>query len=223
MPSSITVALWFGRFMWLVSWAAAIGCALVSVPQIVAIVRAKSARGVSATAVMLSLLSNLAAAAYHVQAKSPLAAWGEAPAQAFSACVILLLKRKFDGGNAPFSGRHTTQVVGILSFCVLYALYRATPSVVGSLLVSAPAVLGGASVTPQILELRRRGDIGTLAFAPVAFGTLGFGVRLATSWSFALDWRARASAATLFALNSALLAQMAALRRPQGRAKLRVA
>ena len=76
---------------------------------------------------------------------------------------------------------------------------------------------------PQILELRRRGDIGTLAFAPVAFGTLGFGVRLATSWSFALDWRARASAATLFALNFALLAQMAALRRPQGRAKLRVA
>ncbi|KAF9167667.1 hypothetical protein DFQ26_003631 [Actinomortierella ambigua] len=149
-----------------------LGGAIVKVPQIIKIVAAHSAEGVSFTSYMLETLASVISLAYNVRQNNPLSTYGETFFVTIQNLIIL-------GLMMLYSKRQLSGFIIISSFLFLGKLLAQTSSmthldgsVVTSTLVPAGAMavlqaatipINLASKVPQIIENYRNGSTGQLS------------------------------------------------------------
>ncbi|KAF9977581.1 hypothetical protein BGZ73_005564 [Actinomortierella ambigua] len=149
-----------------------LGGAIVKVPQIIKIVAARSAEGVSFSSYVLETLASVISLAYNIRQGNPLTTYGETFFVTIQNLIILALMMVY-------SRRQLTGFMVISSFLFLGKLLAQTSTVtqldgtvVSSTLVSAGALavlqaatipINLASKVPQIVENYRNGSTGQLS------------------------------------------------------------
>ncbi|KAK4057513.1 hypothetical protein OIO90_001582 [Microbotryomycetes sp. JL221] len=156
-----------------------LGGAIVKVPQIVKIVRARSARGVSLTSYLLDSASTLVYVAYNVRHAFPWSTYGETVFLLIQNAVIIALV-------AIYSTSSTVPLLALLTSAFVAAAYAlATPSIVSSnllkLLLSASIPLSCFSKLPQIITNYQNGSTGQLSAFLVFNSFLGTLARVFTT------------------------------------------
>ncbi|KAF9187252.1 hypothetical protein BGZ51_001449 [Haplosporangium sp. Z 767] len=148
------------------------GGAIVKVPQIIKIVQAHSAKGVSASSYMLETLACVISLAYNVRQNNPISTYGETFFVTIQNMIIL-------GLMLHYKGKNTTALVVLSSFLFMGNLLgrssqftQADGSIITTALVSQRAleVLQAATIpinlfskVPQIIENYQNGSTGQLA------------------------------------------------------------
>jgi mannose-P-dolichol utilization defect protein 1 len=135
---------------------------IVKVPQLLKLVNAQSAAGVSFLAYLLETSSFLITFAYNVRQGNPFSTYGESALIALQNVVISALVLHYSGKDAAAA----VFVAGLAA--ALFAMFK--PEVVDgemlSMLQAGAGVLGVGSKIPQILAIWREGGTGQLsAFA----------------------------------------------------------
>ncbi|KAF9955533.1 hypothetical protein BGZ72_003645 [Mortierella alpina] len=148
------------------------GGAIVKVPQIIKIVQARSAKGVSLSSYMLETLACVISLAYNIRQNNPISTYGETFFVTIQNLAIL-------GLMLHYAGKNTSAFVILSSFLFMGNLLGRTTqfthmdgSVVSSALVSqgALAFLQAATIpinlfskVPQIIENYKNGNTGQLS------------------------------------------------------------
>ncbi|KAM0786785.1 hypothetical protein ACM66B_002219 [Microbotryomycetes sp. NB124-2] len=155
------------------------GGAIVKVPQIIKIVRARSARGVSLTSYLLDSASTGIYIAYNARHAFPFSTYGETVFLLIQNAVIIALV-------VIYSTSSTVPVLALIASAFAAAGYAlATPSLVSSsllkLLLSASIPLSCFSKLPQIVTNYQNGSTGQLSAFLVFNSLLGTLARVFTT------------------------------------------
>ncbi|KAK4052696.1 hypothetical protein OIV83_001983 [Microbotryomycetes sp. JL201] len=156
-----------------------LGGAIVKVPQIVKIVRAKSARGLSLTSYLLDSASTAVYVAYNVRHAFPWSTYGETVFLLIQNAVIIAL-------IVIYSTSSTVPVLATIALAFAAAGYAlASPSLVSTsllkLLLSASIPLSCFSKLPQIITNHQNGSTGQLSAFLVFNSLLGTVARVFTT------------------------------------------
>lgn len=138
--------------------------AVVKVPQILKLLKSRSASGVSFVSYALETTSLLITLAYNARSKFPFSTYGESAFIAVQDIIIALLVLAFSGKKFG-AGAFLAAVIG-----VVYALMFSGDDIVDGekmgMLQAGAGVLGVASKVPQIFTIWKEGGTGQLsAFA----------------------------------------------------------
>lgn len=154
---------------------------LVKLPQILTILKNKSAAGLSFLSLTLDTLSQLITVAYNFRHDNPFITFGEIALVSLQNVLILILVLLFSGG------RFISTFVGVLSY-IVYSLFSTpegnkfgvfTNSQVNELFKLA-IPLNVLAKLPQILNNFKNKSTGQLSLVSVAAGLLGILVRIFT-------------------------------------------
>ncbi|KAI9293990.1 mannose-P-dolichol utilization defect 1 protein [Neoconidiobolus thromboides FSU 785] len=146
------------------------GC-IVKIPQIIKIIKAKSAKGISLLSYILETFSYIISIVYNLRSENPFSTWGETLAITFQNAFILLLILYYNGSLF-------TASILLAAAAIFYTTLN-NPTIVDSELLqllqacTIPVVL--ISRIPQIISNYKNGHTGHLsAFAifNYFFGTL---------------------------------------------------
>ncbi|KAF9421326.1 hypothetical protein BGZ94_008864 [Podila epigama] len=148
------------------------GGAIVKVPQIIKIMHARSAKGVSVSSYLLETLACVISLAYNIRQQNPLSTYGETFFVTFQNLIILALMLHY-------SGKNLSALITIASFVVLgnalsrtFEFTQTDGTVVTTALVSSSvlAMLQTACIpinlfskVPQIIENYKNGSTGQLS------------------------------------------------------------
>ena len=136
------------------------GAALLKVPQILNVLKAKSADGLSLLSLELDVLVFIASIAYSVKLSYSLHSYGEQVLVLIQNVILCLLAYGFEK-------RGTRGVMSAALGAGAVALCAATPLAYAWVLSSVSLVANIGSLVPQILKNRRRQETGALSAATV--------------------------------------------------------
>ncbi|KAM7302828.1 mannose-P-dolichol utilization defect 1 protein [Ixodes scapularis] len=145
-----------------------VGSTLVKVPQIVKIVQAQSAEGISVTSVLLELIGVTASTAYSYAQRYPFSAWGEGLFLLLETALIAALVLRFRGQSgraAAFTLSYAALLTLLLSKLVPVSVLWAAQ------LASVPVIISGKMM--QVWSNHRNGHTGQLS--AITSGLLFFG------------------------------------------------
>jgi mannose-P-dolichol utilization defect protein 1 len=150
------------------SYGILVGSAMLKVPQIIAILRARSVQGLSLEANLVELFGYLISASWGIAQGLAVKDYGEVLPIIIQAIVILLMMGHF-GGRMPVV---VTGLVGLLSMGGALALGTIVPVEIHQALLGAGVLVTLGSRGPQILLNLRNRSTGTLSFIScfLAFG-----------------------------------------------------
>lgn len=179
---------------------------IVKVPQLIKLVRSKSAEGLSFTSYALETASFLIALAYNVRNGFPFSTYGETTfilAQDVAIATLILIYSK----QTPIA---IAFLIGVAS--AMYALLIDTSGMISesqmSTLQAGAGALGVASKLPQILTIYQQGGTGQLSAFAVFNYLLGSLSRIFTTLQEVDDKLILGGFIAGFALNAVLAAQM---------------
>ena len=136
------------------------GAALLKVPQILNVLKAKSADGLSLLSLELDVLVFIASIAYSVKLSYSLHSYGEQVLVLIQNVILCLLAYGFEKNG-------TRGVMSAALGAGAVALCAATPLAYAWVLSSVSLVANIGSLVPQILKNRRRQETGALSAATV--------------------------------------------------------
>jgi mannose-P-dolichol utilization defect protein 1 len=179
-----------------------------SVPQIAKVLQARSAEGLSLTAVAVELLCYTVTIAYNASRGYPLNTYGEVAACWLQDVLLVLLVVRF--GEAPrraiaSAPRRALLAATLFSSLVAWLLSPFCPhDLLAALQAANVAVLALGSRVPQIVLNVRRGDAGLLSATSCALNVAGNAARAFTTIVLTRDALLLAGAVTQGALNGVL-------------------
>ncbi|CAK7201230.1 hypothetical protein SEUCBS139899_003933 [Sporothrix eucalyptigena] len=185
--------------------------AVVKVPQILNLVRSKSAAGVSFLSYLLETTAYLVSLAYNVRNGFPFSTYGETAFILVQNVVITLLVLHYSGRGAA-----AALLAAVLAVAAT-ALFSSPGSTAGALAISATQLgylqagagaLGVASKIPQILAIWQEGGTGQLSAFTVFNYLVGSLSRIFTTLQEVDDKLILYSFIAGFALNAVLAVQM---------------
>ena len=150
------------------------GAALLKVPQILNVLKAKSADGLSLLSLELDVLVFISSIAYSVKLSYSLHSYGEQVLVLIQNVILCLLAYGFEKNG-------TRGVMSAALGAGAVALCAATPLAYAWVLSSVSLVANIGSLVPQILKNRRRRETGALSAATVQMRLLGNAARLFTT------------------------------------------
>lgn len=183
--------------------------AVVKVPQILNLVRSRSAAGVSFLSYLLETTSYLVSLAYNVRNGFPFSTYGETAFILVQNIVITLLVLHYSGRGAV-----AALLAGVLAVAAtaLFGLAEGTALSIDSTqlgyLQAGAGALGVASKIPQILAIWQEGGTGQLSAFTVFNYLVGSLSRIFTTLQEVDDKLILYSFIAGFALNAVLAAQM---------------
>ena len=179
------------------------GAALLKVPQILNVVKAKSADGLSLLSLELDVLVFIASIAYSVKLGYALHSYGEQVLVLIQNVILCLLAYGFEKNG-------TRGVMSAALGAGAVALCAATPLAYAWVLSSVSLVANIGSLVPQILKNRRRQETGALSAATVQMRLLGNAARFFTTAVESADAVLLLGYGASFALNGMLAWQIRA-------------
>jgi len=180
------------------------GGSIVKVPQMIKIINAKSARGISFLSYLLETLCYIVVVSYNLRSKNPFSTWGETLAITFQNLIIILLMNYYSG--KPLNG--IASLVGALSlYWFLNNIELVSYELLGILQAATiPSIL--FSRIPQIYSNYVNGHTGQLAAFTVFNYFLGTLARVFTTLQEVDDRLILLSFILSLVLNTTLAAQM---------------
>ncbi|EPQ28014.1 uncharacterized protein PFL1_04341 [Pseudozyma flocculosa PF-1] len=161
---------------------------IMKIPQILNIVKARSARGISLTMYSLEVVAYTISLAYAVRGRLPFSTYGENLSLTFQNMVITLLVIAYTPLTAGGYVDPSSRLIQVLLAAIAMAfgsLALASPSVVSSslltLLQATTIPISLASKVPQMLELHRSKSRGQLSSIVVFAQLLGTVARVFTT------------------------------------------
>lgn len=145
-----------------------VGSTLVKVPQILKIVQAQSAEGISVTSVLLELVGITASTAYSYAMRYPFSAWGEGLFLVLETALIAALVLRFRGHQGRALG-FTVAYAAVLAMLASDSVPVST--LWGAQLLSLPVILSGKLM--QVWSNYKQGHTGQLS--AITSGLLFFG------------------------------------------------
>lgn len=175
------------------------GSLTVKVPQIVAIIKAKSAEGLSKGSCYAELMGYLLHAIYHiVLVGSPFSAYGESVTVAFQSAAVMFAYWFYS----------KTSVAEMLAVALgLVGVSYGALSFEKNVVLTAATVIFSAARFLQIIEIVKRGHVGNLAFMTLFMQFAGSSARVFTTTVEVKDPFAVGSVLVSAALNTIILAQ----------------
>ncbi|GAB5372523.1 hypothetical protein AAMO2058_001672900 [Amorphochlora amoebiformis] len=185
------------------------GSFLLEVPQIVKILVARSAEGISAASRYWFVPLYTSAIIYHILEGYPFSCYGENVVILIQNLVIVALVWFYQKTGL----KEVISVCG--GFCALTAIQWHLPGSIRSVLIYAniPCLVG--AYVPQIVENQKNKDIGQLSLSPAYFKCVGCAMRLFTTLTqIGRDPALIASFGFSFVLNIILIVQGFMYRKP---------
>ncbi|XP_013771676.1 mannose-P-dolichol utilization defect 1 protein homolog [Limulus polyphemus] len=160
-----------------------LGSVLVKVPQIVKILKAKSAEGINLFGVLLELMGVAASAAYCLANGYPFSSWGETFFLVIETAAIAFLILFY---NQKKEGAYSFLIV-FTTLCYILGSGFTPINILSFLqLASVPVVISGKLV--QVVENYKNGHTGQLSAITVSLLFLGSSARIFTSIQETGDW-----------------------------------
>ncbi|KAL7753907.1 hypothetical protein RI367_000839 [Sorochytrium milnesiophthora] len=186
----------------------ATGC-VVKVPQILKIVNARSAQGISAAGIMLETFAAAMGSAYNFRNANPFSTYGESIFITVQNIIVLALMAKYarGGGSSSFASRVGQLAVVSLLGAYLLFVYPIPPPLL-KLLQTATIPINLASKVPQIVSNARNKNTGQLSAIVVFSYFAGTMARVFTTLKEVDDVLILAGNGLASIFNGVLLAQV---------------
>lgn len=177
------------------------GGAILKLPQIVKMVGAGSAEGISFPSYLLETISFTISLIYNVRNANPFTTYGEQLFITIQNVIILALILSYNGKLPQLA------LTLILYFAAANALYSSVPASYLPAIQSSTILIGIASRVPQLYTNIANKSTGQLSVVTVGLQALGSVARTFTTWKEVDDAVLLAGAVVAMLLNLALAAQ----------------
>ncbi|KAJ3210701.1 hypothetical protein HDU67_005076 [Dinochytrium kinnereticum] len=181
-----------------------VGGSIVKVPQLIKIVGARSAKGISLISYILETFSLMISLAYNYRAENPFSTYGEIAFITVQNVIIAML-------ILYFSNRHFMMLLFlVISQAIMYALLSASivPQATLVYLQWVSIFLGSASKVPQIIVNFMNGSTGQLSAITMGLQSVGSAARVFTTMREIADQVLIMGSVIAASLNAILFAQI---------------
>jgi len=190
----------------LLNYAMFVGGGLLKLPQVIAILRKRTVKGISETSLATEFLACISFCSYNLLMGHPLKTWGEMALIAVQ-CGILTIMFWFYSEEPPAIVARISGTVGTVVFVGL-VLQGKFPKETLPVLGIVPTLLGAAARVPQIVMNWRQGHTGALSIIPWTMAMAGNSVRIITTLAAIDDIITLAGPVVAFVLNGTLVVQI---------------
>ena len=235
--SSIDVACTKMLVSKVLGYAIVTGAAIVKVPQILKIMKAKSVSGMAASTILTEMVATISSFCYYVSLGYPFSTWGENLFLFLQNIVMTVLFFHYTVGATSPRARHTYALCAMIGYvlytkrvpdlpvppalCAALGLRSCTltsSDIAGGL----PIILMQFSRLPQVMQNFKQGHAGQLAFITYAMNTLGALARIFTTMQELDDPITLFSCSMGFVQNFILCAQIVVLgNAPDGKERVK--
>jgi len=190
----------------LLNYAMFLGGGLLKLPQVIAILRQKTVKGISETSLTTEFLACLSFCSYNFLMGHPLKTWGEMALIAVQCAILTVMFWFFSEDPPAIVARILGTVCAV--FFVGFVLLDKFPKETLPALGIVPTLLGAAARVPQIIMNLRQGHTGALSIIPWTMAMAGNSVRIITTLAAIDDIITLAGPVVAFVLNGTLVVQI---------------